>query len=127
MFGANQPWVSEDIEVDEPQANEVRVKTSARGVCHSDLHFMEGKYPYPTPAVLGHESAGVVERVGSAVTRVKPGDRVVVAFVTSCGVCDYCVTGKPHLCSNTQALGRLGRIKLNGQPMLQFANMSAFA
>ncbi|MGI8926640.1 MAG: Zn-dependent alcohol dehydrogenase [Tepidiformaceae bacterium] len=127
MYGVGQPLVIEDIQIDEPQANEVLVKTSASGVCHSDLHFMEGSYPYPLPAVLGHESAGVVEKVGSAVTRVKPGDRVVVAFVTSCGSCDFCVIGKPHLCSNSQALGRMGRISLNGQPMLQFANMSAFA
>lgn len=127
LYGVNQPLVIEDIEIDEPQANEVLVKTSASGVCHSDLHFMEGKYPYPLPAVLGHESAGVVEKIGSAVTRVKPGDRVVVAFIASCGICDNCVTGKPHLCNNTGALGRMGRIKLKGQPMLQFANMSAFA
>lgn len=127
MYAAKQPLVIENIEVDAPKPNEVLVKTSASGVCHSDLHFMEGSYPYPTPVVLGHESAGVVEKVGSAVTRVKPGDRVVVAFVTSCGACDFCTVGKPHLCNNTMALGRMDRIKLNGQPMMQFANMSAFA
>jgi S-(hydroxymethyl)glutathione dehydrogenase/alcohol dehydrogenase len=127
MYGVKQPLVIEDIEIDEPQANEVLVKTSASGVCHSDLHFMEGSYPYPLPVVLGHESAGIVEKVGEGVTRVKPGDRVVIAFVTSCGACDFCTIGKPYLCSNTMALGRVGRIKLKGQPMMQFANMSAFA
>jgi S-(hydroxymethyl)glutathione dehydrogenase/alcohol dehydrogenase len=127
MYAPKQRLVIEDVTVDEPQANEVLIKTGASGVCHSDLHFMEGSYPYPVPVVLGHESAGVVEKVGSAVTRVKPGDRVVVAFVTSCGACDYCVTGKPGLCVNQQSLGRMGRISLNGQPMMQFANMSAFA
>src|SRR3954447_11513508 len=104
----------EDISIDKPGPHEVLLQTSAAGVCHSDLHFMEGSYPYPTPCVLGHESAGVVEKVGSAVTKVKPGDRVVVAFVTSCGACDYCVTGKPYLCGNGQALGRMGRISLKG-------------
>ncbi len=127
LYAPNQPLVVEDIDIDEPQANEVVVKTAASGVCHSDLHFMEGKYPYPVPAVLGHESAGIVEKVGSAVTKVKPGDRVVVAFVTSCGACDYCVTGKPYLCQNQQALGRVGRLSKGGQPVMQFANMSAFA
>lgn len=128
MYGVNQPLVVEDIDIDEPQANEVLVKTQASGVCHSDLHFMEGSYPYPLPVVLGHESAGVVEKVGPGVTKVKPGDRVVVAFVTSCGACGFCVTGKPALCDNQQALGRFGRIKLkSGQPLMQFANMSAFA
>lgn len=127
MYGVNQPLVIEDIDVDEPRQNEVLVKTSASGVCHSDLHFMEGSYPYPTPNVLGHESAGVVEKVGPGVTKVKPGDRVVVAFVTSCGACNNCVVGKPYLCDNTMALGRMGRISMKGQPIMQFANMSAFA
>ncbi len=127
MYAANQPLVIEEIEIDEPGQDEVVVKTSASGVCHSDLHFMEGSYPYPTPVVLGHESAGVVEKIGPGVTRVKVGDRVVVAFVASCGACDFCTVGKPYLCNNSQALGRFGRIKLNGNPMMQFANMSAFA
>ena len=127
LYAPNQPLQIEDVEVDEPQANEVLIKTSATGVCHSDLHFMEGKWMYPMPVVLGHESAGVVEKVGPGVANVKPGDRVVVAFVQSCGQCDRCTTGRPNLCSNSQSLNRMGRIKLNGQPMVQFAGMSAFA
>lgn len=127
LYAPNQPLVIEDIEIEEPQANEVLIKTSVTGVCHSDLHFMEGKWMYPMPVVLGHESAGVVEKVGAGVTNVKPGDRVVVAFVQSCGECDRCTTGRPNLCSNSQSLNRIGRIKLNGQPMVQFAGMSAFA
>lgn len=87
---------------------------------------MEGSYRYPVPTVLGHESAGVVEKVGPGVTRVKPGDRVVVAFVTSCGACDYCVTGAVPV-HGIGALARMGRIKLRGQPIPQFSNMSAFA
>jgi S-(hydroxymethyl)glutathione dehydrogenase/alcohol dehydrogenase len=86
---------------------------------------MEGKWMYPLPVVLGHESAGVVQKVGEGVTNVKPGDRVVVAFVQSCGSCDRCITGRPNLCSNANA--RPGRVKLNGNPIMQFAGMSAFA
>lgn len=127
LYAPNQPLVIEDIEVDEPQAGEVLIKTSATGVCHSDLHFMEGKWMYPMPVVLGHESAGIVEKVGPGVTNVKEGDRVVVAFVQSCGSCNRCITGRPNLCENSQSLNRMGRIKLNGQPMVQFAGMSAFA
>ena len=127
LYAPNQPLVIEDIEVDEPQAGEVLIKTAATGVCHSDLHFMEGKWMYPMPVVLGHESAGVVEKVGPGVTNVKAGDRVVVAFVQSCGACNRCVTGRPNLCSNGQSLNRMGRIKLNGQPIAQFAGMGAFA
>lgn len=127
MYGVNQPLVIEEIELDSPKRGEVLVKTGASGVCHSDLHFMEGSYPTATPIVLGHESAGTVVEVGEGVTNVKPGDRVVVAFVASCGHCANCVTGRPYLCENTQALGRADRVRLKGQPIPQFANMSAFA
>jgi len=127
MYGVGQPLVIEDVQVDEPRAGEVLVKTSASGVCHSDLHFMEGSYPTAVPIVLGHESAGVVQKVGAGVRNVKPGDRVVIAFVTSCGYCDNCVQGKPYICNNTAALGRGDRLSLNGNPIPQFANMSAFA
>ncbi len=127
LYAPNQPLAIEEIELDEPQAGEVLVKTSVTGVCHSDLHFMEGKWLYPMPVVLGHESAGVVAKVGPGVTNVKEGDRVVVAFVQSCGTCNRCVTGRPNLCENTQTLNRMGRVKLKGQPIMQFAGMSAFA
>ncbi|GMV86438.1 MAG: alcohol dehydrogenase [Dehalococcoidia bacterium] len=127
MYGANQPLVIEDVEIDEPAAGEVLVRTAASGVCHSDLHFMEGSYPSQVPIVLGHESAGVVERVGPGVTSVKPGDRVVVAFVASCGSCDNCTIGKPYLCMNSASLGRPDRIRLRGGTLHQFANMAAFA
>jgi Zn-dependent alcohol dehydrogenase len=69
----------------------------------------------------------VVEAVGPGVTNVQVGDRVVVAFQQSCGYCDRCTTGRPNLCQNSQTLNRIGRIKLNGTPMMQFAGMSAFA
>jgi S-(hydroxymethyl)glutathione dehydrogenase/alcohol dehydrogenase len=127
LYGINQPLQMEEIDVDEPQTGEVLIRTSASGVCHSDLHFMEGKWQYPMPAVLGHESAGVVEKVGEGVANVKVGDRVVVAFVQSCGICDRCITGRPNLCQDTNSQQRMGRIKLNGNPLVQFAGMSAFA
>ncbi len=127
FYGANQPLVIEDVELDTPQAGEVIIKTGSSGVCHSDLHFMEGKWMFPAPGVLGHESAGTVESVGPGVTNVAPGDRVVVAFVQSCGTCNRCVTGRPNLCSNSASLNRPGRVKLNGNPISQFAGMSAFA
>ncbi len=127
MYGANQPLVIEDVDIEDPAPGEVLVKTAATGVCHSDLHFMEGSYPSMTPIILGHESAGIVEKVGAGVTTVKPGDRVVVAFVASCGVCENCVIGKPYLCNRTATLGRPGRVKMRGETVHQFANMGAFA
>jgi S-(hydroxymethyl)glutathione dehydrogenase / alcohol dehydrogenase len=127
LYGVNQPLQIQEVELDDPQAGEVLLKTSASGVCHSDLHFMEGKWMYPLPAVLGHESAGIVEKVGEGVTNVKPGDRCVIAFQQSCGTCDRCITGRPNLCTNSAAQQRLGRLKIGGNPSMQFAGMSAFA
>jgi S-(hydroxymethyl)glutathione dehydrogenase/alcohol dehydrogenase len=127
MFAAKEPLVVQAIEVDEPQAGEVLVKTSASGVCHSDLHFMEGLWPSRPPVVLGHESAGVVEKVGPGVTNVKPGDRVVLSFVYSCGQCERCLQGRPVLCLRTNAGARPGRLKIGDQQVMQFAGMSAFA
>ncbi len=127
LYGVNQPLQIQDIELDDPGAGEVLLKTSASGVCHSDLHFMEGKWMYPLPAVLGHESAGVVVQIGDGVTNVKVGDRCVIAFVQSCGKCDRCITGRPNLCSDTQSQQRMDRLKINGAPSMQFAGMSAFA
>ena len=73
LHGVDQPLLIEDIDIDEPQAGEVLVKTSATGVCHSDLHFIEGLYPSRFPVVLGHESAGIVAKVGDGVTNVNEG------------------------------------------------------
>jgi S-(hydroxymethyl)glutathione dehydrogenase/alcohol dehydrogenase len=127
LFAAKQPLVIEDLTVDEPNQGEVLVKTAASGVCHSDLHFMEGLWPIPVPAVLGHESAGVVEKVGPGVVNIKPGDRVVLSFVPSCGQCERCIQGRPVLCSRTNQMGRRDRLKLRDQNVVQMAGMGAFA
>lgn len=85
------------LDIEDPRANEIRVKLVATGVCHTDAFIREGGYPTNFPVVLGHEGAGVVESVGDAVTSVKPGDRVVLGF-NSCGHCDNCLSGKPAYC-----------------------------
>lgn len=122
--------VIDDVQIDKPGPREVLVKTAAAGCCHSDLHFMEGKYPYPVPAVMGHESAGIVEAVGSDVTYVKPGDHVITCLSVFCGQCNFCVAGKPHMC--TKEATRRGfdqpqRLSKDGQPMFQFLDLSSFA
>jgi S-(hydroxymethyl)glutathione dehydrogenase/alcohol dehydrogenase len=89
----------EEVTLDEPGPGQVLVKTKASGVCHSDLHFIEGLWPVPLPAVLGHEAAGVVERIGPGVTYVEPGDHVIGLFIPFCGTCDRCTTGRPNLCA----------------------------
>ena len=78
------------------------MRTAFAGLCHSDLHFIEGLYPFPAPCVLGHEAAGVVEAVGEDVTYVKPGDHVITCLSVFCGECAQCTTGHPNLCDNTE-------------------------
>src|SRR6184192_3533083 len=81
-----------------PRADEVLVRLGASGVCHSDLHVINGDLPMPLPTVLGHEGPGVVEAVGAGVRRVKDGDHVVLSWVPYCGSCWYCESGRTHLC-----------------------------
>ncbi|NYE19351.1 NDMA-dependent alcohol dehydrogenase [Microbacterium immunditiarum] len=93
-----QPWEITELELDDPKANEVRVKIYAAGMCHSDDHIQKGDAPMRMPVVGGHEGCGIVEAVGEGVTRVKPGDRVVFSFIPACGTCRYCATGRQNLC-----------------------------
>lgn len=131
LHAPNQPLTIEDVALEKPKAREVLLRTAFAGLCHSDLHFMEGLYPTPTPCVLGHESAAVVEAVGEGVTYVKTGDHVITCLSVFCGTCPQCVTGHPNLCENTDvkmAPGVAHRITWkNGQHMNQFLNLSSFA
>ena len=97
MRSASAPVNIENISHGKPGPREVLVRTVAAGVCHSDLHFQNGSYPYPLPAVLGHESAGVVEAVGTDVHYVKKGDHVITCLSVFCGHCEYCLTGRMSL------------------------------
>lgn len=94
----NQPVVVETIEVESPRRNEVMIQLAACGVCHSDLSATNGTIAFPPPLVLGHEGGGVVVEVGEGVTELAVGDHVVSSFVSMCGRCRYCVTGRPELC-----------------------------
>src|ERR1700691_1610348 len=93
-----KPVVVETIEVAAPRHGEVTVRLAACGVCHSDLSATNGTIAYPLPLVLGHEGGGVVTAVGEGVSRFAVGDSVVSSFVSICGRCHYCQTGRPHLC-----------------------------
>ncbi len=98
--GPKQPLSAEEIEIDAPMEHEVLVRNTACGVCHSDLHFASGAYSISAPSILGHESAGVVEAVGSQVSELRPGDHVVAFNISACGICDLCMAGHPVLCTN---------------------------
>ncbi|SEE11468.1 S-(hydroxymethyl)glutathione dehydrogenase / alcohol dehydrogenase [Rhodococcus pyridinivorans] len=101
--GAREGWSVEEIEIDDPQSTEVLVKLAASGLCHSDDHIDGPVYHEGLgPTLGGHEGAGVVEKVGSAVTHLKPGDHVVLAFIPACGRCAPCVDGHSNLCEMGQ-------------------------
>src|SRR3989440_8972519 len=102
LFEANKPLAIEEVSINKPAAREVLIRTAVAGLCHSDLHFMEGLYPYPTPAVLGHEGAAVVEAVGEDVTYVKPGDHVITFLSGFCGEGGKFTTRHTHLFDNKQ-------------------------
>lgn len=113
--------VRDDIEVRAPGAREVLVRIENAGLCHSDVSVLDGTIPFPTPVVLGHEGAGVVEQVGNAVTKVAVGDHVVLTTLGNCGQCDACDRGEPTHCRDT--MGRLPRpFTVGGERAFQFAN-----
>src|ERR1700750_2428942 len=127
---AHQPLTIEEVEIAKPKRREVLLRTAYAGLCHSDLHFSEGLYPYPAPAVLGHEGAAVVEAVGEDVTYVKPGDHVITCLSVFCGECTQCMTGHPNLCENTEVKllpGAARRLTWKGEVLNQAFNLSAFA
>lgn len=124
------PMEIEDVAISKPGPREVLIRTAAAGVCHSDLHFVDGTYPYPLPAVLGHESSGVVEQVGSDVTYVQPGDHVVTCLSTFCGHCEHCLTGYMSRCESPEmqrGAEEEPRLANKADPVHQFLNLSSYA
>jgi S-(hydroxymethyl)glutathione dehydrogenase/alcohol dehydrogenase len=144
LFTGAEAELSDRLEVAEPGPDELVVRIEAAGVCHSDLSVVEGKFGglVPTPFVMGHEGAGVVEAVGSQVATAAVGDHVVLSTIDSCGRCAVCSTGRPTLCQHS----RLGRaiarrtltgedprpgdlptpFRLDGRPICGFANTGVF-
>jgi S-(hydroxymethyl)glutathione dehydrogenase/alcohol dehydrogenase len=132
LYATKKPVVVEDVELMEPAAHEVLVKWAANGVCHSDLHVITGDYPHPLPVVLGHEAAGVVQRVGPGVESVKPGDHVCSSYIPSCGTCWYCIGGQPTMCALRDKprwfmLDGTTRLKKNGQDLHHFLQVAGYA
>jgi S-(hydroxymethyl)glutathione dehydrogenase/alcohol dehydrogenase len=129
FHGPQQPLTIEDVDIAKPLGREVLVRTVASGVCHSDLHFIDGFYPFPAPAILGHEAAGIVEAVGPQVLEFKPGDHVIACLSVFCGNCTYCLTGRTHLCQSrpVRAGNEPPKLTWKGAPVNQFANLSAYA
>jgi S-(hydroxymethyl)glutathione dehydrogenase / alcohol dehydrogenase len=131
LIEPGKPLQIEEVVISKPGPREVLIRTAACGLCHSDLHFIEGAYPHPLPAIPGHEAAGIVEAVGSEVRNVKVGDAVVTCLSAFCGSCEYCVTGRLSLCMGVATRRQPGdapRItRHDGSMVNQMLNLSAYA
>lgn len=123
----------EELQIDAPDPGEVLVRTVASGLCHSDLHFIDGTWQTPPPVVLGHEAAGVVEAVGEGVSEFAPGDHVIACASVFCGRCEKCLTGHSYLCHNrysmiSRAPGATPRLTdTDGEPVNAFGGLATFA
>ncbi len=117
--------VRDDVDVRAPRPHELKVRIHNAGLCHSDISVIDGTIPFPTPVVMGHEGAGVVEEIGSAVQKVAVGDHVVLTTLGNCGQCDACDRGQPTHCRDT--FGKLPRpFTVGGEKAFQFANAGVF-
>ena len=125
-----QPLTVEDVDIDAPREHEVLVRTVASGICGSDLHYLDGTSLMPeTPAVMGHEGAGIVEAVGPGVTYVKPGDHIIACLSVYCGACEYCLSGRSNLCQAKPERGpdEPPRLSQNGEARHQHARIGSHA
>ena len=130
LVETGKPLVIEDVHISKPGPHEVLIRTAACGLCHSDLHFIDGSYPHPLPAIPGHEAAGIVEAIGSEVRTVAVGDAVVSCLSAYCGHCEFCVSGRMSLClgaDTRRGPDEAPRItRPDGSPVGQMLNLSAF-
>lgn len=123
-----QPLTVEEVHLDAPGEGEVRVDLRACGICHSDIHFMDGAWGGDLPAVFGHEGAGIVGSVGPGVHNVAPGDAVVVGLTRFCGTCFHCRRDETYLCATQFPLDRERRLSgADGGALLQGLRTGAFA
>jgi S-(hydroxymethyl)glutathione dehydrogenase/alcohol dehydrogenase len=124
-----------DVELADPRAGEVRVRVTAAGVCHSDLHVIRREWDVPLPLVMGHEGSGIVDAVGEGVTTLAVGDHVVLSWVPNCGKCRYCLLGRPAQCEivasvvapNGVLYDGTSRLSKDGEVVHHYLGVSSFA
>ena len=131
LYEANQPLAIEELDLDDPGFGEVLIRMGSAGICASDHHIMTGAAALPMPIVLGHEGAGTVQEIGPGVTRVKPGDRCVISFISPCGHCTPCNTGQPQLCDTHREVNSLmfdgtARLHKDGKDIFQMQKVGVF-
>ena len=130
MNAVGAPLSVDEVDIGAPVGHEVLVRTTAAGLCHSDLLFLSGEWDHPIPTILGHEVAGVVEAVGEQVTYLQPGDHIIGCAGGPCYHCRYCVVGRPLLCEgrdHDRHPGEPPRLSIAGKPIHQYGQLSAFA
>lgn len=133
LYAVGERLQVEELSIQDPQRGEVMVRVAAGGVCHSDLHVINGDLPAPLPVVLGHEGAGVVEKVGEGVTEFRPGDHVLLLWRASCGNCRHCLGGRPALCElgagirwSGHLIDGTSRFRRGDREIRHFAGVSSF-
>jgi S-(hydroxymethyl)glutathione dehydrogenase/alcohol dehydrogenase len=132
LYAYGEPLKVEDVDLESPKAGEVKVKIEATGVCHSDLSARNGTLGFPAPMIPGHEAAGTIVELGSGVTRVKEGDRVIVRWIPSCEECWYCTHGEPIYCQQVNEHHGLmtdftSRLSVGGTPLFHGLDAATFA
>lgn len=126
VFDGTDCKLVDGVTVRDPGPGEVQVRIVASGLCQSDLSVINGKIPFPTPVILGHEGAGIVEAVGAGVTVPAVGDHVVLSTLATCGQCAACVSGHPTMCR--ESFGKTATpFELDGTPIHNFATLSTFS
>lgn len=127
-FEFGKPLVIDDVWIDEPRDDEVKIKISACGICHSDIHYIDGAWGGNLPNLFGHEAAGFTDSCGANVTHVKPGDPVAISLLRSCGKCFYCKRKQWNQCEFNFATDELGRLQLsNGTPVHRGLGTACFS
>lgn len=129
LHAPNLPFSIEAVDLEGPREGEVMIQIKATGLCHSDLHVLEGNVPWQFPALLGHEAAGVVVECGQGVNSLRPGDHVIPFLIPRCGRCAFCASARTNLC--VEALNRLrpreSEFSLKGQAITQLWGLGTFA
>uniref|UniRef100_A0A5F8HFY7 All-trans-retinol dehydrogenase [NAD(+)] ADH7 n=1 Tax=Monodelphis domestica TaxID=13616 RepID=A0A5F8HFY7_MONDO len=132
LWGLEQPFSIEEIEVAPPKAHEVRIKILATGICRTDNNATTGVMPAKFPVIVGHEAVGIVESIGEGVTSLKPGDKVIPLCVPQCGICSNCLKPDSNYCDMLDIVGKgvlsdgTSRFTCKGKPVYHYMNTSTF-